>query len=263
MHRYFVIISLFLFSPLSAFAVEYVFCNTCTTETEFRLHAKGHHGDIVGIRNYQVINYATEELWDVTVEGWRDDFDGVNYYGGTGIFMSTASATPASQQDINDFKAIKEDLKSEHMLVLPPDFLGGESYQGMRKELINAYIAGSPVALTALRKITLWNTIKLVFGFGRTYVNVILNNGDVVKFELINPAGASTCCDYISGSAVDNEGNHLDYGSSPSGGHPNVNYVSVDPITLLSRFSITVSRITYLCTMLPAPRNGVSCVVSP
>lgn len=115
---------LLLFCSNLVFSKEAVICNSCFSVTEFKSFTQGYHGNIVGTRDYQVVNYATEEVWDVTVTGWYDDidFEG-NPYGGNGIFLSYAEAELPSLSNINDVKALISAFKNEgdHLVVLPPN----------------------------------------------------------------------------------------------------------------------------------------------
>lgn len=248
------------------FSKDYVFCNSCVSQADFKSFTKGHHGNQIGIKEYQVVNYATEEVWDVTVTGWYDDVDlNGNPYGGNGIFLSMAQATLPPAIEVNDVKALLKAFKNEgeHLIVLPPNSgSGGSSFSSMTPEFVGGVITVHPLGLLALKKISFFNAIKTAFGFGKILITVVFNNGDTATFEIINPAGGNLCCAYVPGTARDHEGRILNDSNGnvgpydPSG---QVTPLGPNPNTGGWHFALTVKTTVWKCYQMPPPREGVVC----
>ncbi|WP_395374156.1 hypothetical protein [Marinicella sp. W31] len=266
---FFCVLGLFSISE-RALSKEYAFCNSCFSEAEFKNYAKGYHGNQVGTQLYQVINYATEEVWDVSVTGWYDDVDeNGTYYGGNGIFLSTAFAVIPPLEEINDFKALKQALKNEgdHLVVLPQNATGGgASYAEHNQEFVGGVISAHPLGLLGFRKVGLWNAIKRIFGSARIYITVVFNNGDIATFEIVNPVGgAAGCCVYVSGTARDSLGRILnDSNGAPGANDPNgqVTPLGLNPTTGGLHYYLQVRFVRYTCYILPEPRQGTQCFIS-
>ena len=142
-----------LFLSTNSHALEYIFCNSCTSKIEFVNFAKGRYGTGIIPKTYQVINFNTEEIWNVYVER---EFEPDGFYD-----FINAVGTVATSKDIDDFRVAKEIiLQKDFIVVIPPGPDQG-SYSGTRSETINGYITAHPVFPTLISQIGLFKAIKI------------------------------------------------------------------------------------------------------
>ena len=223
MNQKLILVVFSLLMALTANAKDYLICNTCFSQDDFKAYASGAHAG--GTGDYLVVNAVTDELWNVAVEN--------SYEPEVGMWIKYAFISPASAQDVNDYLQLKEVAEKGGFLLTIPDEntgYGAESYASHTREGVGAYIVHDPRYITASRKVSLFKAILRAFGFNKFVVTVVFPNGDVVQFNVIEDQSPALCCTEIPGTARDINGNVLDsHGQSTGHGGGSGDYVQPNP----------------------------------
>ena len=241
-------VMLFLAVSVETKATEYVFCNSCFSKSDFENYAKGVHGNGFGFENYQVINDATGEIWNVYVERI--------YEPEVGLFLKVALGTPATAADIQAYVDVRDFVtKDERLVIVPPGTFPTDGYVSHTSGTA-AFISSQPWFPTLTQR-PLATALSLVLGTNPVIV-VVFPNGDVAKFEVVNMTGGTACCVYVPGSARDVDGNVIV--DAPSGGSvgsppPAGDYTNPAPGALIA-LQILVNGIKFECKPIP---TGVEC----
>jgi hypothetical protein len=219
------------------------FCDTCSTDAQYKSFAKSMalnqtESEVL----YFIVNTQTSQARKVTVFKEPD----------VGGYITTAFVQPAASDELAFYStAVRAFSSGEYLVPMPPSTSenGGGSFSQFESQTVNDQINRQPwmpVAVTS--KANLWDAIwaMLTNKFRKQPIAIVVFlNGDVAKFQVVNPAGGALCCTYIAGSARDKYGNFInDAGLGGNGHMSGGSYVKAGPT---GNVIIMTSTVFYGC----------------